>query len=117
MPTEERHSLECEYAQGKIHRFTSMWDKHCAVNAAGHRGMSLEEYILHEIIPVQEEIEEEAAQVEAAKQVLEHLSQIQEILGSDAARFLGQGDTRLIIKNITAAHDHFEDLAQYLEKH
>jgi len=65
----------------------------------------------------QEEDAEDQAQTEAARQILSHLSQIQEILESDAARFLGQGDTRPIIGNITAAHDHFKDLVQYLEKY
>jgi hypothetical protein len=49
MEDEELHPLECEYAPGKVYQFTSMWDRHCAINAAGHQGMSLEEYILYEI--------------------------------------------------------------------
>ena len=49
MNEEELHPLECEYGPDKVYRFTSMWDKHCALNAAGLRGMSLDEYILYEI--------------------------------------------------------------------
>jgi hypothetical protein len=65
-----------------------------------------------------EEAHEDRAQTEAAKQVLGHLSQIQEILESDAARHLGAGGgTAAIIEDITAAHDHFKDLVQYLEKY
>ena len=45
MQDKERHPLECEYGPGKVHRFTSMWDKHCWGDAASRRGMSLEEYV------------------------------------------------------------------------
>jgi hypothetical protein len=49
MEDEERHSLECEYDPGKVHHFTSMWDKHCWGDAASRRGMSLEEYVRDEL--------------------------------------------------------------------